>query len=465
MGEACDLGSLAGGPERRVRVLLAEDDAVTARWTCSILARGDRAIDIATTGDAALTKLRSQRYDILLLDLALPGLDGLGVLEELSREPHRPAVVLVSGYLDTKTTLFALRHGVVEMLEKPLDPKRLLETIEAVEDATAERRSGDELLDVPEIRGSSAAARRLRQLIVEVARHPKVPVLIMGETGTGKELVASAIHRLSASKGPMVALNCAAVPEALFESELFGHEPGSFTGARVARAGLLQVAGDGTVFLDELGEMPASQQAKLLRVLETLLYRRLGSHVELPLEARIISATNRPLQGRRDDSVRSDLFFRLSGYTIRTPPLRERLDDVEILAKHFLDTLAATSPEVPSTLSVPAIAALRGHDWPGNVRELRAVVQAAAVRSPAGHVLGVRPIVEALRDRGAFDDRAGGRRSSKPPSGAFRKLPEIEREAVAKVWRDSGGNLSLAARHLGIPRTTLRDKLKRYGMI
>ncbi|MCB9594779.1 MAG: sigma-54-dependent Fis family transcriptional regulator [Sandaracinaceae bacterium] len=461
MGQASPYlpGTLHGGS-----ILLAEDDPILSRRTADVLRRRGWEVATVADGESAVREARTGAYGVVLLDIQLPELDGLQVLDAIRAGSDPPPIIMLSGYLDVKTTLAALRRGAAEILEKPVEIDRLVQAIREVERQGGASGRDDSHAEVPEILGRSPAAQRLREDIAEAARHPGVPVLVIGETGTGKELVAAAIHRLGGAAGPLVAFNCAAVPADLFESELFGHEPGAFTGARVARAGLLQAAGDGTVFLDEIGEMPANQQSKLLRVLETRSFRRLGAHRELPLRARIVSATNRPLRGRDEDPVRADLFFRLAGYTLRTPPLRERMEDVEMLATHFLHKLADEHPGVPRRLSPRAADALRSHDWPGNVRELRAVTHAAALRAP-GEALGVRYVVEALSDRGCLDPQ-----TRPPPPSALTPvaepgLREVERDLVERAWAQSDGNLSRAARQLGIPRTTLRDKLKRYGLL
>ncbi|MCA9708165.1 MAG: sigma-54-dependent Fis family transcriptional regulator, partial [Myxococcales bacterium] len=426
---------------------------------------------------------REEHHDVVLLDMRLPGLDGLGVLEAIRHEPHPPPVVLMSGYLDVPSTLAALQRGAVEVLEKPIEPQRLMRVVRDVAHRHRAKgaRPGVEH-GVPELVGSSRPMQLLREQIMVVARYPALPLLIIGETGTGKELVARAVHRLGDRKGPQVSINCAAMPESLFESEVFGHEAGAFTGARCTRTGLFQAAAGGTVFFDEVGELPISQQTKLLRVLEDHSFRRVGSNQEIPLRARIVSATNRPLRGRSDDPMRPDLYFRLAGHTIRTPPLRVRLEDIEALAAHFLRRLAKDNPTTPTAISPRALAALMTHDWPGNVRELRAVVQSAAIRS-VGSVIGVGPVVEALHERGCLEragertpdadpqgrgaeqtreaDEAGRARPVAQPAGG---LPQVERELVTRTYSECEGNLSLAARRLKIPRSTLRDKLRRYGL-
>jgi DNA-binding NtrC family response regulator len=317
---------------------------------------------------------------------------------------------------------------------------------------------------VPEIIGQSPAVRLMREQIATVARFRDLPVMIMGETGTGKELVAQAIHRLGGKHGSLQAINCAAVPEELFESEVFGHEAGAFTGAKHARAGLFELAGQGTVFLDEVGEMQPLLQAKLLRVLETRHFRRVGSNRTLELRARIVSATNRPLRGLPLEPMRSDLYFRLAAYTITTPPLRDRMEDIVLLAPALLRRLAASYFSNVVDLTPRALDALHTHDWPGNIRELRSVLLHAAIHTQ-GRSIGVEHIAGALRARdGLEDDKAARQPPASSPAPVKNGLQHAERSLILDAYTQSQNNVSLAARRLGIARTTLRDKLKKYGL-
>jgi DNA-binding NtrC family response regulator len=317
---------------------------------------------------------------------------------------------------------------------------------------------------VPEIIGKSPAVRLMREQIATVARFRDLPVMIMGETGTGKELVAQAIHRLGGKQGSMQAINCAAVPEELFESEVFGHEAGSFTGAKNARAGLFETAGQGTVFLDEVGEMQPLLQAKLLRVLETRQFRRVGSNRTLDLQARIVSATNRPLRGLPLEPMRSDLYFRLAAYTITTPPLRDRMEDIELLAPALLRRLEASYFSNEVDLTPRALDALHAHDWPGNVRELRSVLLHAAVHAQ-GSPIHVEHVAGALRVRDRpEDEKVPGLSAGALPAQAMNGLQQAERGLILDAYTQSQNNVSMAARRLGIARTTLRDKLKKYGL-
>jgi len=329
------------------------------------------------------------------------------------------------------------------------------------------------------ILGDAPAMQLIRDQLRSVARYRDVAVLILGETGTGKELLAQAIHGLSAqNRGSFVAINCAAIPESLFESELFGHEAGSYTGARGVRVGLLEAAGTGTVFLDEVGEMPLPMQAKLLRVLETRMFRRVGANRDLPLHARIVSATNRGLGGWSEATLRADLLYRLAGFTLTLPPLRERGSDIEKLANAFLRAFAERHHAEPKWLSPEAVAVLRGQSWPGNVRELRSVVEHVAIVSKGAEIGSVEVADAVARSpkRRKSSVPAAPAAPTEPTLPTMRSFPseslastgglrDVEREMILRAYVDSERNLSRAAKQLAIPRTTLRDKLRRYGAL
>lgn len=456
----------------RRTLLLAEDDACLARLMTTRLGIEGWDVNAVDRGHAVLAQLELEQPDVVALDLRLPDIDGLELLERISGLPCPPPVIVISGHLDLQATLGAIRRGASEVLEKPVEPPRLIEILNRLTRPARAEAGHREMI------GRSPAIARLREQISGVAHFGDVPVMIMGESGTGKELVARSIHHQSGATTRMVSINCAAMPESLFESELFGHVSGSFTGARGARIGLLEAAGSGTVFLDEVGGLAPGLQSKLLRVLETRSFRRLGSNEEVSLRARIVSATNRELRGLKSDPMRQDLYFRLAGYTLRTPPLRERLEDIEPLTQHFLETFRVAYPAAPVEVSPEAIDALCCHDWPGNVRQLRAVLQSALIQAE-GDVLRLRHVAQALQANGCLgfepaktiapDSGTDSYRDVARESGIHERfatggLPEVERSVIIEAFTDCEGNLSRAARRLKIPRTTLRDKLRRYGL-
>lgn len=315
--------------------------------------------------------------------------------------------------------------------------------------------------------GQSDAINASVRLAAQVGASRASTVLVCGETGTGKELFARGIHSCSThSSEPFVAINCAAIPETLLESELFGHERGAFTDARAMKRGLLEVAGRGTIFLDEIGELSLKLQPKLLRVLEQRTFRRVGGAVELPIAARVIAGTNVSLADAVDAGVfREDLFYRLSVVRLDLPPLRERYGDVELLARHFLRQLARETDGVPATLSVDALAALAGHSWPGNVRELKNVIERAVIVAGGKTIQRQHLLFQRRRSLHASVESESGTVGTViriPPHG--KTLNEIESEAIQATLVLTHGNLSATARILGISRPTLGRKLRSAGL-
>jgi two-component system, NtrC family, response regulator HydG len=464
--------------ERKANVLVVDDDAGVANGIGRILVQRGFAVDIAADGAAALERIESQTYDVMVLDLRMANLDGLEVLRALRSRPNPPETILHSAFLDVPTTVEAMKCGVSDVIEKPVSPNvlgdRVLYLVQKRQSSRVDMpgpATGAAALETDpaqRLLGETPAIRSLRDQIRRISQFREVSVLIEGHTGTGKELVAEAIHALTARQEPFVSVNCAAVPDHLFESELFGHEAGAFTSARGARAGLFEEAGHGTIFLDEIGEMPASVQPKLLRVLETREFRRVGGNRSRRLSARVISATNRPLSGAPDDALRSDLYFRLAGYTIVTPRLCERANDIPILAVHFLAQFAARYGQTQARFTPAALDSLGRYDWPGNVRELRLVVENAAMLASPG------PIDAASVDHVLYT--RSGESVPQPPehSGSFPAsavvgpgvtLPDLERELIIGAFTKYSPNLSKTAKYLGIPRSTLRDKLRKFGVL
>jgi len=353
-------------------------------------------------------------------------------------------------------------------LQKPCSLQTIADRLAQAVGGRRHHASG-ELDAADRILGDARLMRVIREQLRNIARFPDLPVMIVGETGTGKELVAQALHQLTSPQQPFVSINCAAVPANLFESELFGHENGAFTGARGQRIGLLEGAERGTVFLDEVGEMPLELQAKLLRVLETRELRRLGSNQTHRLNARVISASNRRLLGE-GSPLRSDLYFRLAGFTVIMPPLRERREDIEQLARYFISELNRRYATAPRDIAASALDVLLAHSWPGNIRELRAVIQVAAV-STGGAIIGNHEVSRALQDHDwtpsapqVIDNPVSGLVLKGNPEDSPMSLGDLERSLIIEAYESSGQNLSQAARSLGIPRTTLRDRLRRYGV-
>jgi DNA-binding NtrC family response regulator len=482
-----------GAGDGAIRVLIVDDDGVLARSLQRVLELQGFEVDAALDGRAALNRLDTGDYDVMLLDLRMGSMDGMEVYA--MRPPHcSPATIIHSAHIDVRTAVLATRAGVQDVMQKPVPEDVLTARIRelAMERRATRKRpallfgattGADSLLRLV---GTSPRAIELRENVRRVAQFRDVAVLVQGPTGTGKELVAQAVHALTCPDEPFVSVNCAAVPEQLFESELFGHEAGAFTSARSPRVGLFEEAGGGTLFLDEIGEMPMALQAKLLRVLEIRQFRRVGGTRTRVFAARVVSATNRTLTPSLGGSVRPDLFFRLAGYAIRTPTLAERIADVPELAQHFLAEFSKRHGVVTVAFSPDGLNALLEHNWPGNVRELRAVVENAAMVARGGLIerrdiqsaLDARgsarfeaepweaPTMTALREAPAvaapaappLAPTAAGPKLQRPPS-----LPDLQRDLILRAFEESKHNLSKAALDLGIPRSTLRARLRRYG--
>jgi DNA-binding NtrC family response regulator len=487
-------GSAAGSGA--IRVLVVDDDGVLVRSLQRVLSLQGFEVDAALDGRAALHRLQTNDYDVMLLDLRMGNMDGM---EVYATAPSHclPATIIHSAHIDVRTAVLATRAGVQDVMQKPV-PEDVLVT--RIRELALERRAQRALppaaapVSNPDplrsIVGGSLKATELREQIRRVAQFRDVPVLVQGPTGTGKELVAQAVHALTCPAEPFVSVNCAAVPEQLFESELFGHDAGAFTSARGTRVGLFEEAAGGTLFLDEIGEMPLPLQAKLLRVLEIRQFRRVGGSRTRVFAARVVSATNRPLNSSLTGAMRPDLFFRLAGYAIRVPPLVERLEDVPELVAHFLADFGRRHQFGHITLGKGALDGLLNHAWPGNIRELRAVVENAAIVARGG-LIGRADIDLALRARGGgidleswhgaavdalADEPSDGPRTqissvmkvvrADAGDAAQRSasLPDLQRDMILRAFEDSQHNLSKAAADLGIPRSTLRARLRRYGV-
>ncbi len=399
---------------------------------------------------------RRQHFDLMILDIRLPGLSGMQWLQSLREQGCNTDVIFITAYADLEMAIDALRAGASDFIIKPFRleqintaVKRCLERRRIVRENILLRRQVDRLSRPEGIIGESPAIKATCEVLQRVSPSSST-VLIEGETGTGKELVARAIHTLSGRRGPFVALNCGSISRDLIESELFGHTKGAFTGAVSTREGLFQFARDGTLFLDEIGEMPAAMQAKLLRVLEEKRARPVGAEREVPVNARVIAATNRHLiDDVRAGKFRQDLYYRLEVVTIRVPSLSERKEDIPALADHFIHSVAAELGVEPLPLTHGDIVQLQEYTWPGNVRELKNVIERYLL-------LGQLPqdMLDASPHR--------GRAEQHDTSAAYPlewPLADVEKTHIMRVLDSTGGNKSEAARRLGISRKTLERKI------
>ena len=461
-------------PRPVAHILIADDDAGIRAGLVAICMAGGHRTSEAGTGAETLRRAQSEGPDLVLLDLRMPEGDGLSILPGLAAMEDAPAVVILSGFADVRTAVQAMRLGAATVLEKPVDPPGLREVLDRVLSGRSIKDERDRLREeVAQLRagpivGQSPAIERVLEHIEKVAATPRSTALITGESGVGKELVARAVHDLSArSAGPFVPLNCAALAEGLLEAELFGYEPGAFTGGDPkGRDGLIAAAKGGTLFLDELGELDLGLQAKLLRVLQEKTYRRVGGTLDLTMDARIVASTNRDLMEMVEaGTFREDLFYRLNVFSIVVPPLRERPGDVAALATHFLAQFTEELGRPYTGLSDGALALLQGHSWPGNVRELRNVIERAAIMTPGGEVpasavvLGTRP-----GPAGAEPNGDSGPWTADSLEEAELSIERMEAALIRRALDVTKGNKGRAARALGIHRSTLYKKLETYGI-
>ncbi len=448
--------------------LLIVDDERSLRFSIGEWARdaGFKPLE-ASNAREALQRLREQRVDSVLLDLRLGDEDGLALLKRLRDEDPSLPVVMLTGHGTVEHAVRATKLGAYDFIQKPPDLEHLGVVLRrALEHARLRRevehyrvgRAGE-----APIVGESAGLKRTLQRLEKAAKSGTATVLLRGETGAGKELMARYLHaRSPRAHGPFIDLNCSAIPEQLLESMLFGHEKGAFTDAKHFKKGLFDLADQGTLFLDEIGEMSPTLQSKLLRVLETHAFRRVGGHADITVDVRVIAATHRDLQKEvAEGRFREDLYFRLNVVVVEMPPLRERADDVPLLASHFLERFCAELGRPVAKLDPAAARALATYRWPGNVRELRNVIERVLLLETEGDTVLLEHLPPEVTRRAAAT--AGG--DAAPfPAGVVRPLAEIEKIAIVHALGVCEGNKTRAAQQLGISRQTLRTKLKEYAL-
>ena len=449
-----------------MRLLLAEDDRIVRITVADALEEAGYDVAACADGTTALAALEREPFDLVLTDVRLPGVDGLTLFRRARAVQPEAGVILMTAFAHAEDAVQVMREGARDYLQKPFEIEELQLRVGRVRDEVAFRRrlragSTGEARGI--VLGDSAAMRLVRDRI-EAAAASDVAVLGTGETGTGKDLCARCIHERSRRAGrPMVVVNCAAIPEALFESELFGHEKGAFTGAVQRRVGRFEAADGGTLFLDEVGELSPASQAKLLRAIETSTFEPLGATRTVHVDVRIIAATNRELPDEiARGAFRKDLFYRLNVIDLHTPPLRERRADVPVLVARALSDIAARQGRPVPELSPSAIAALDAHEWPGNVRELVHALERAVALSRGGSIrLDHLPpdVAASAAARGV-----GAAAVSTTPDGEVRPLGEavgdFEREYIQRVLERTGGHKARAAALLGISRKSLWERLR-----
>jgi two-component system response regulator AtoC len=451
------------------RIMIVDDDTSLTR-TLELYFRGKSYdVTIFRTGREAFYHWRTEEPDLVLLDVQLPDIDGPEMLENAKKEGLEGEVVMITAFHDTEATLKAIRLGAADYLYKPIDLDALDLLLEKILMQKAERERLARLSHVVsksykpnQIIGRSKSMLEVIKAIAQVAQTP-ASVLLEGETGTGKELVAQAIHQESAPDEPFVAINCAAIVENLLESELFGHERGAFTGAAQRKVGKLEIAGKGTVFLDEIGEIPPEFQAKLLRVLQEREFQRVGGLKTISMHARIIAATNRNLEAMvKEGAFREDLYFRLTVFVIRIPPLRERAEDIIPLTEYFAHLLNQEMGKKVSRIPNAHLDALRSYDWPGNVRELQNVLRRGMILSK-GEILELN---ENWIQRKELPQKGRAEGSSKhDEEEELQSLEEVEKAHIMKVLKRTRGNYGEACKILGISRPTLRRKISEYNLL
>lgn len=442
-------------------ILVVEDDDTFRAFLETVLQDDGHQVKTAADGEKALRLLRQGSYDLVVSDLKLPGKSGLDLFRETRNDPAAPQFIFLTAYGKVGEAVAAIKEGAVDFLTKPLqDPEVLLRLVRHVIEEQLRERDYLSLkqceaagLPPEDLIFAGQAMSPVRKLVHDVAG-TMANVLVYGESGTGKELVARIVHQLSSRReAGFVALNCAAIPETLLESELFGHEKGAFTGAVQARQGKFELARGGTILLDEIGEMPLALQAKLLRVIQERVFERVGGTKEIKADVRLIAATNRNLREEvAQRRFREDLYYRLNVFPLQLPPLRERGDAVPGLARYFMQRFSSQTGKALKGIDADALAALERYRWPGNIRELQNVMERAVILSREKVGLAALP-EEMLRtpEPDALDSRE--------------RLKSAEREIIAEAIKKHRGNRRLAAEELGVSRRTLQYKLKDYGFL
>jgi two-component system, NtrC family, response regulator HydG len=440
----------------RIRVLVVDDELIIRESIAGWIKKAGHEADAAEGGHRALQMIEGDHYDLIFLDIKMPDLPGLEVLKHIKARNPQCIVVMITAYGSVETAVEAMKSGASDYLMKPFEPEELTLVVERmlrqkrlIDENVLLRDQIDTRMRCQDLLGSSPPMQQLFSMIEEVSAVDS-PVLLQGETGTGKELVAKAIHAKSGRRyGPFIPINCGSFTETLLESELFGHEIGSFTGATRARKGRLEMARGGTLFLDEIAEIPAKMQVDLLRVLEEKKFQKVGGTREISLDFRLISATHRTLTREMErGSFRQDLYFRLNVIEINVPPLRERREDVPLLAHYFLERFRQETNKTVTGIREDALVLLQTYDWPGNVRELQNAIERAVVLAKDEYI---------KKEDFGFLCRLSGQEI--PLS-----LQKMEKQHIGQMLRFCQWNISRASKILEVNRTTLHNKIKKYGL-
>jgi two-component system, NtrC family, nitrogen regulation response regulator NtrX len=446
-------------------ILIVDDEPGVRSALGGVLRDEGYDVDAVESGEACLERLASETYDVIVLDIWLPGMDGLATLARMRERQVDSQVVIISGHGNVESAVRAIKMGAFDFVEKPLS---LEKTVLVVRNALRQRHLEAENLALRArvdaqhtMVGDSFGMVKLREQVA-MAAPTNGRVLIFGENGTGKELVARTIHAMSRRRsGPFVEVNCAAIPEELIESELFGHVRGAFTGAVADRRGKFELAHGGTIFLDEIGDMSLKTQAKVLRVLQEQVMEAVGGSTRIRVDARVLAATNKDLPAEiRAGRFREDLYFRLNVVPIHVPPLRERMQDIPLLAGHFMAMLAREYGRRPKTFDADAVATLQRYPWPGNVRELRNLVERLMIMVPGDRVMA--------RDLSFLDQGAVAAAPAERRPAALAPLhearDEFERQYILRALAAQQGNISRTAELLGVERSNLYRKMRAFGI-
>jgi len=466
---------MRNGMKAGIRVLIVEDNADAREAWSTLISSWEYRVETAEDGERALRLIESTDPQILLLDLRIPKKDGLAVLREIRANGWHLPTIVISGEGEIEDAVESIKLGAYDYLRKPVDPHHmevLLNNLRTHLTVSKEnqllRRRLMDAGELGQLIGQSFAMRRVMASIEQVAPSG-ASIVIVGESGTGKELVARTIHDLSPrSGGPYIAINCAAMPETLMESELFGHERGAFTGADRRREGCFELATGGTLLLDEIGEMKPELQAKLLRVLEERKIRRLGGNAEIPVDVRVLAATNRNLEAHlREGKFREDLYYRLNVFTIQLPTLRERSEDIPTLIEHFLRQLAPSASKSVVGMEADCLELLGSQRWPGNVRQLRNVIERALIVT-RGPMISIADLPEEINIEAPRSIKpaqlpaptSGNGRSPTLDVHVGMSLNAVKRELLLETLKFTGGNKAKAAEILGVSLKTLYNHLK-----
>jgi len=441
--------------KNNIRILIVDDDMIVRESMGNWLKEEGYKIDISENGHDGLEKLKTDIYDLAIVDIKMPGMDGIELLKLAKGIYPDLPILMMTAYASVDTAVQAMKDGAFDYIVKPFEPENVSQVIQrAVKFKLLEkenillRKELEKKYGFDEIIGKSKKMEEVFELIRTVAESEAV-VMIRGESGTGKELIARAIHANSKRKyGPLVALSCGALPDSLLESELFGYEKGAFTGAHYSRKGRIEMANGGTLFLDEIGDISPKTQVDLLRVLQEKTFYRLGGNESIKVDIRIISATHRNLEEDiKEEKFREDLYYRLNVVTINVPPLRDRKEDIPLLANHFLQKFNLANSKKIEGISGEAMEIMIGYNWPGNIRELENVIERSVVVCKTSEIES-RDLTELIQ-KGVLETKST-------------TLNEFEKKHIVKVLNDNNWNISKSAEELGIDRATLYNKIKKY---